>query len=359
MTVYATNPLTDARWTDLLLKHQRASVFHTPGWLSALQRYYEYTPVVFTTSPPDESLENGIVFCQVKTWITGQRLVSLPFSDHCDALITSPSEYTQILAYARASIGRADCKYVEVRPASIDGREELTSLGMAPTETFCHHWLSLDSSLEALFRRFHKDCIQRKIRRAEREYLAYEAGRSERLLYKFYKLQVRTRRRHGLPPQPLNWFRHLIASMGDRLTIRVASKNDHPVAALLTLSFKDTITYKYGCSDERFNHLGGTPYLFWKTIQEAKAQGVRRLDLGRSETDNAGLIQFKDRLGATRGELKYYRLVPSKAPSAWRMAAAAKMVRSPRATQLLRRLVRHIPDAAMAAAGRLLYRHFG
>ena len=37
-------------------------------------------------SPPDEPLENGFLFCRVESWLTGRRLVSLPFSDHCEPL---------------------------------------------------------------------------------------------------------------------------------------------------------------------------------------------------------------------------------------------------------------------------------
>jgi hypothetical protein len=102
--------------------------------------------------------------------------------------------------------------------------------------------------------------------------------------------------------------------MGDQLTIRVAWKDNRPVAAIMTLSFKDTITYKYGRLDERFNHLGGAWFLFWKTIQEAKAEGMIQLDLGRSELDNTGLVKFKDRLGADRINLQYYRSNSGPAP---------------------------------------------
>jgi hypothetical protein len=304
-------------------------------------------------------LENGLLFCDVRSWITGRRLVSLPFSDHCDPLVNSPAEQADILAHVREHIGRKRCKYAEVRPISTEEPERLAAMDLRPSEKFYLHMLSLSPPLDTLFRELHKDCIQRKVRRAAREELGYEKGRSESLLRKFYQLLLRTRRRHCLPPQPLQWFRHLIASMGDQLTIRVASKYDRPVAAILTLSFKNTVTYKYGCSDERFNHLGGTPFLFWKTIQEAKDQGMSQLDLGRSGLDNAGLVKFKDRLGAKRMDLKYYRLVPRKALSAWRIATAPKPAPNSRRVQFLVRFVCHIPDAILVAAGRILYRHFG
>lgn len=376
MAVYIVDPLVDPRWDELVLDHPRASVFHTREWLSALHETYGYKPLVFTNSAPGKPLENGLLFCDVKSYITGRRLVSLPFSDHCDSLVTSPAEHAEILAFVREQNGRKRFKYAEVRPSSTEGSERLAAMGLRPSEKFYLHMLSLDTPLDTLFRGLHKDCIQRKVRRAEREELVYEKGRSESLFHKFYPLLLRTRRRHCLPPQPLQWFQNLITSMGDHLTIRVASKHDHPVAALLTLSFKNTVTYKYGCSDERFHSLGGTPFLFWKTIQEAKNEGMSRLDLGRSEVDDTGLVTFKARLGASRVELTYYRLVPTnvqagswqlaagskllgKAASAWPMATTPKSAANSRRKQFLKRIVCYIPDPILAAAGRLLYRHIG
>ena len=162
-------------------------------------------------------------------------------------------------------------------------------------------------SLETLFRGFHKDCVQRKILRAGREALSYAEGRSESLLNQFYALLVLTRQRQQLVPQPRSWFRNLIACMGDTLKIRVASNNGHPVAAILTLRYRDTLVYQYRCSDKSFSHLGGMQVLFWKAIEEAKRSGLSRFDLGRSDWDNPGLLAFKDRWGASRSVLAYWR----------------------------------------------------
>jgi lipid II:glycine glycyltransferase (peptidoglycan interpeptide bridge formation enzyme) len=208
--------------------------------------------------------------------------------------------------------------------------------------------------LEELFRNLHKDCIQRKVRRAEKEELSYEKGNSEQFLQKFYRLQLRTRLRHRLPPQPLQWFRNLIASMGENLIIRVASKDGSAIAAIMTLSYEKTITYKYGCSDERFNHLGGVPFLFWKTIQEAKSEGMNRLDLGRSELTNVGLITFKDRLGGRRVPLSYWCCT----------SIPTEKLRSVLVTNVARRFmprlpsaILRLPTALLAASGNMFYRH--
>src|SRR5437879_4363805 len=90
MAVYQIDPAQDQRWVEFLQRHPRASVFHTPGWLDALQRTYGYEPVVLTTSPASQELSNGVVFCCVSSWLTGRRMVSLPFSDHCEPLVDRP-----------------------------------------------------------------------------------------------------------------------------------------------------------------------------------------------------------------------------------------------------------------------------
>ena len=90
----------------------------------------------------------------------------------------------------------------------------------------------------------------------------------------------------------------LIAGMGDSLTIRLARKDGTAIATLLTLRHRNNVIYKYGCSDERFHHLAGMPFLFWRSIQDAKKEGLERLDFGRTEAGQQGLITFKNRWGA-------------------------------------------------------------
>jgi hypothetical protein len=284
----------------------------------------------------------------VKTWLGG-RLVSLPFSDHCEPLVDRPEELSEILSFLTQEVGRSKWKYAEVRPrgsapAAADGNGNIQAM-----PAYCFHSLDLRPSLEELFRRFHPSCVQRVIRRAEREELAYEEGTSEALLAKFYHLLRLTRQRHGMPPQPLAWFRNLVGCLGKHLAVRVALKDGQPIASILTLSFKKTMVYKYGCSDARYHKLGGMPFLFWKTIQKAKELGLEEFDLGRSDADNSGLIAFKDRLGASRSTLTYYRYSGNGARQAaddWKLQAA-------------KRVLEHMPAPALNVAGRLLYKYFG
>jgi lipid II:glycine glycyltransferase (peptidoglycan interpeptide bridge formation enzyme) len=171
------------------------------------------------------------------------------------------------------------------------------------------------------------------------------------LLDAFWKLNLITRRRHCIPPQPKAWFLNLIDCFGDALQIRVAFKDKQPVASILTLRHKDTLVYKYGCSDARFNNLGGTQLLFWRSIQEGHRDGLRVFDLGRSEFDNAGLIAFKDRWGSARSTLTYARFSLSP-PSGIFGCTVAEW-----AGRIARGVVPCLPDRILRIVGSALYRH--
>jgi CelD/BcsL family acetyltransferase involved in cellulose biosynthesis len=344
--VFAVDPLTDARWPDLVQRHPKASVFHTSAWLGALERTYGYEPVAFTTCAPDRELENAIVFCDVRSWLTGRRLVSLPFSDHCDPLTTDARELNTILRYVEAEQRRRRWRYVELRPQLEGGAGEL---GFGASEQFWLHRLDLRGGEQTLFRSFSKDSIQRKIHRAEREGVGYEEGRSDELLNAFYRLLVITRRRHSVPPQPLTWFKNLVINFGTAAKIRVAQSGGRPIAAILTLSHCGTMVYKYGASDAAFHRLGCMQLLFWKTIQDALSSSHSVLDFGRSDTDNEGLAVFKDRWGAVRSSLTYWQYPLAKKNGALRTFAISG------AKQVLAR----VPDSCRRAAGRVLYKHAG
>jgi lipid II:glycine glycyltransferase (peptidoglycan interpeptide bridge formation enzyme) len=343
-------PLTDPRWEAFLGRNPRASVFHSRAWLQSLYKTYGYEPLAHTTSAPDQCLENAIVTCVVESWITGRRLVSVPFSDHCEALTENPEESQELLSALEAKIREEQMLYVELRP--LDDLKLPSSL-IQTTQVYAFHKIDLTPGVDFLFSKFHKDSTQRKIKRAEKEKLTYSVGRSESFLDHFYELFIVTRRRHGIPPQPKAWFRNLIESFGDALKIRIAFQGDRAVASILTIKFKDTLMYKYGCSDTRYNNLGGMHLLFWRSIQEAKEEGLCLFDLGRSESENKGLIKFKERWGATGSKLTYTKYHLNKA------ASAVQSVNNDWKLRIAKQVFSHTPKPLLVSAGKILYRHIG
>src|ERR1700686_2216276 len=116
MGVYQIDPLSDPRWLEFLQASPRASVFHSRGWLDALRRTYGYEPVVYTTSPPSSPLANGWAFCRIRSWLTGNRSVSLPFSDHCDPLVDTWEHLIELSEALRREGEDRGWDYIELRP---------------------------------------------------------------------------------------------------------------------------------------------------------------------------------------------------------------------------------------------------
>jgi CelD/BcsL family acetyltransferase involved in cellulose biosynthesis len=342
------HPIDDPRWDRFVKRHPCSSIFHTVEWLEALRRTYGYEPIVITTSPAGSDLRNGVVLCRVDSWLTGHRLVSLPFSDHCDALVDEEAEADAMLSELEDRLRREKLLYVELRPM------RAFTAGIDRFQSICQHYLhrlDLTPDLDILFCNCHKNSTQRKIQRAKREGLGYEEGQSKSLLDIFYRLQQMTRRRHQLPPQPRSWFQNLIDCFGDSLKIRVALKGTQPVASILTITHKKTLVYKYGCSDGHFRELGGIHLLLWRSIEEAKQQGFREMDLGRSDCENLGLATFKRRWGSARSTLHYYRFSASDQghflpASDWKQTIA-------------KRVFSRLPQPVLTSVGQMMYKHIG
>ena len=349
MQVYKIDPLRDPRWAEFVQGCPQASVFHTREWLDSIRRTYGYKSVVFTTSPPTAKLTNGLVFCRIRSWLTGSRIVSLPFSDHCQPLVSTADELDFLLSCLQAEMEHRDWKYIEIRP--VDGQLDRKGQedNFRPASSYFLHRLDLRPSLDVVFQSLHKDSVQRRIRRAERAGITCKCGKSEEMLRDFYNLLVLTRGRRHLPPQPYAWFRSLVDCMGGALDMRLAYMGDLAIAAVLTLRFRNTVYYKYGCSDAKYHNLGAIPTLLWRTIEESKAAGFELFDLGRSECEDKGLVAFKDHWTREHSQLVYWRYpAPSRPCSrqSWKLKIA-------------KRVFARMPNRLLPFTGRLIYRHIG
>lgn len=343
MTITCLNPLLDARWNEFVGRSPAASVFHSLGWVNALQRTYGYEPVAFTDAAPGEALRNALLCCRVSSWMTGRRIVSLPFSDHCDPLVENPEALAALLGSIQEST-EPEYRYIELRPRAtgVAGR------GVDVVAEYWLHVLDLRRDLASIFEAFHASHVRRAIRKAERRGITCEAGRSVALFDEFYDLHVMTRRRHGAPVQPIRWFRQLAACLGDDLTVYVARREGQVHAAIMTVRHKKAVVYKYGGSNPLHKSDGSMPFLFWRIIQDAHADGLEELDLGRSDLDNEGLVAFKDHLGARRTRLRYYRCGKRVGAHATRSLAS----------RLARGAFSLVPPALQASVSSRLYRHF-
>jgi len=328
--------------------HPQSSVFHTTEWLEALRRTYGFAPVAYTTARSGSALTAAIPFCQVHSWLTGRRLVSLPFSDHCQPLSESAGDLEEILDSARADAKATDWRYVQIRPLVAPPLAALDRSGFRDEGTLLHFKLDLGPDLDTLFQGVKYD-VRKDVRRAERSELRYVVGADPQMIAAYYRLHVMTRSTQGIPPQPLAWFRNIADCLGEMLDVHLLLRDSTPIAGLVTILYRDQLMWKYSASDPVGDRAGMGKSLMWRSIRRAKEQGATSLDMGRCDPEHVGLAQFKERWGGRRSELHYFRSPPlaEERPRPRWVSDAAKSI------------VPRLPASVLAAAGRLAYRHVG
>jgi Acetyltransferase (GNAT) domain len=299
--IRAADPLADSQWDSALEACPGASFFHGSGWARVLHDTYGFKPVYLAAGGPGK-LSSLLPVMEVDSWLTGRRGVSLPFTDACEPLCPDADSGRRLFQEALLHAESRDWKYLECR----GGRHLLDG---APSSTsFFGHRLQLEGDEATLFSRFDSSC-QRAIRKAEKSGLTVEFSRDIEAVKIFYGLLCKTRRRHGLPPQPYRFFenihRHVLAKgMG---WTALARSGRVPVAGAMYFCFGETAHYKFGASDEKYQQFRGNNLVMWEAIKRFAAERLSVLDFGRTSLGNEGLRTFKQGWGAKESTMDYIK----------------------------------------------------
>jgi CelD/BcsL family acetyltransferase involved in cellulose biosynthesis len=337
------NPLAHPDWDDLLLTAGRATFFHTSAWARVLVEAYGYQPLYFTLIA-NGKLIGLIPVMEIKSFFTGKRGVSLPFTDVCHPSADTAATFQALMDGLTEYGHRAGWKYIEFR-----GGSDFFNGAPNCAEHFAHV-LDLDGSEEKLFKAL-RASTRRNIHKAEKEGVAVSLLRTREALAAFYRLHCGTRRLHGLPPQPWTFFEkiyeHLIVP-GQGL-VALAVHQGKPVAGAVYALYRDQALYKFGASDRNHQHLRPNNLVMWEAIRWFCRNGFRSLDFGRTEPENEGLLQFKRGWGTKEGRVAYYRL--NLRENAFSAASNGARSSYP--------VFKMLPIPVLRLAGRVLYRHVG
>jgi hypothetical protein len=125
----------------------------------------------------------------------------------------------------------------------------------------------------------------------------------------YYALHYRTRRRHGVPPQPWSFFAqlHRQAIAFGRGFVVLASHGNRRVAGAVFLHNQKHAVYKFGASDVEYQHVRPNNLTIWAGIQHLARLGVECLSLGRTSLSNDGLRRFKLGWGSAEQQVCYLK----------------------------------------------------
>ena len=184
-------------WDNLLLSSGKGSIFHTSAWAKVLHESYNYKPLYFTVIS-NTKIKTLIPIMEVNSLLTGKRGVSLPFTDVCEPIISKDLPLEEVINFIIRYGRKSQWKYMELR---IGGKLE----GIEVSKTYFNHVLRLDNNENKIFSRFRKS-TKGNIKKAINKGVKIEFCNSLDSIKNFYKLHCRTRKKHGLPPQPWSFF---------------------------------------------------------------------------------------------------------------------------------------------------------
>lgn len=279
---------------------------------------------------------------EVRSWLTGTRGISLPFTDRCEMLVERSSRFPELMNKAIEVAQERRWKYLELRDLPIGS-------GMEPSSVYYEHELELGCSENELL----AGCdgsVRRAIRKAQASGLAVETRSDLGGTRQYYQLHCLTRKRQGMPPQPWKFFQSMTEDLirpgkGFVTLVRAGGK---AVAGAMFLVFGQKATYKFGASDLEFQSLRPNQLTMWSGIRELRERGAQLLSFGRTSMENEGLRRFKRDWGGKERTVLYLR---------WDVRQGKAVPAPDRSSGLHTLLFGRLPLWVNKRIGNALYRH--
>ncbi|NOZ81321.1 MAG: GNAT family N-acetyltransferase [DPANN group archaeon] len=346
------DPLVDRRWDVFVEKHPMSWICHLSGWKKVLEKSFNHMRGHYLVLLSNGGIKAALPLFEVRSRITGNRLVSIPFATLFDPLVSGRDEMDELLESAVSLSRRLKTSYIEIRAFSSSSVVRDERFGVQ--RFYKHHYLDLDTDLEGVRKTFDRTCVRQRISRGQKSGLRVRAGEQESDLLLFYSLYVKNRKRLGLPPQPYLFFRMLreVFLPTKNIEILLAEFGGMAIAGVILFKFRNRVSIEFSVHDHAYRNMSAVPFLFWEAIKSSYREGYEILDFGRTSPANKGLMDFKRRWGTKVTDIPHFYCPPS-----------ASHGRGNRESSILTRAVKVIcnkaPEFILPGFGRLCYRHLG
>jgi len=294
-------------WNEFIKGPNKAGVWYTLEWQKILMEEYGYKPFYLLAEEGGEVCGVLPLF-QVRSIITGNRMVSLPFSYDCGPIATSEEALTMLIAEAEKLVSELGCDYLELKMQKPLPDVVVRNTRLLVNEYYYTSVLKLARDPKDIWRRLDTRRTRWAINKAIRSGVKIRTETDEEDIKIFHDLKVRTRKKHGSPTPSLRFFMKIMHEFEPRGLVRlwVAEYNEKVVSGLMFYSFKDIVIPAYVASDDRYKSYMPNNLLYWKAIEWSCKQGYRYFDFGRTEPSNKSLLKFKSKWGTDNYKIPYY-----------------------------------------------------
>jgi len=332
------NPFASPQWDKIVDENPSSQFFHYSCWAKTLTNTYRF-PYLYFTIPSDMCT---IPLLVTKTLKGKKKAIALPFSDGCDircSSVTSDQLVEKLLDISRSE---------KIDRLEFHGTTEFQPSG-GPSHSYWGHRLDISCDEKTLLKNVSPP-KRRNIQKAQRLNTVVTFYNTMESVKEFYRLHCITRKRHGLPPQPVRFideiYLNIVAS--NKGQVALAQSGSSVVAGALFLFAKSEVLYKFGASDKSLQNLRSNDLVMWEAIKKYSKEGYKTLSFGKTEKFHEGLCRYKEGFGAKRVELTdhIYQVVSGK-----------KICEAPDVNGIHNVVFRQLPIPVLRLCGELLYKY--
>jgi len=158
------DPCVDQRWDQFVEDHPFGWLTHLSGWKEVMARSFQHVKPHYLALFDGDRIVAGLPLFEVRSWLTGNKLVSIPFATLCDALVSDPQQFRILLEASLVLMKKSRASFFELRTLASADMIKDERLGVQ--RYFQHHFLRLNGDPELLKKSFHRTCVRQKIQRA-------------------------------------------------------------------------------------------------------------------------------------------------------------------------------------------------
>lgn len=333
-------------WDKFLKSQDNAWLCDTGIWKNVIELSFPHISgkVVLKEDEKTGTVLGGMPIYFIKSKLLGNRIVHVPFSSVNRPFIIDSNDFSDMLNCIKENRGNAS---IEVRTCKLNMPESLA--GFTGSTTTCQHLLDLQRPLSEIRARFHNKCIKTKLLKLEAMDIELQQGKDENAVNKFYNLHLITRRRLGLPPQPLAFYQNMwkvLYPMG-HVDVLFAMHKKEFIGTLWNLKYNKTYSLEFIGSTDDANKKYVAQFLYWEAIKKAKEEGFRYTTFARTSKSNASLLEFKERWGTQTCDYVDYHFPQYFSPKKNKFTGAIRIIAS------------KLPLPIFKLLGEFCYRHMG
>lgn len=288
------------RWDRYVKQHPDATAYHLSEWATIMKRSYGFEPVYLKLEGSRGEPSGVLPLLYRRGALSGRCLVSLPGDIRVAGPLGQSIEDEGALLDAACELVRSGkAGTLQVRSTKRGYDRLVAGLSVRPGS---HLWLvQLPGEPEAFWERFtgRSGNLRRDVTKARRSGVSVREAGSLSDLRRFYRLYLRTMRRHRALPRTLQQFALSMRLLGPARIFRlyVAEHEGRVIAGGIFYFFRDTVNAQYNASDERYLHIRPNHALYGAVIENAIACGCRTFDFAAAPIGSS-LADFKRRWGA-------------------------------------------------------------